>query len=51
MTATSNGFVYNKETKVVITDFQKGNHIFTTEKIFYGSKEEALEFGLIFKEQ
>jgi hypothetical protein len=48
MTATSNGFVYNKETKIVITDFQKGNHIFTTENIFYGSEEEALEFGLIF---
>jgi hypothetical protein len=48
MTATSDGFVYNKKTKVVITDFQKGDEIFTNENIFYGSKEEALEFGLIF---
>jgi hypothetical protein len=51
MTATSNGFVYNKETKIVITDFQKGNHIFTTEKIFFGTKEQAIAFGLKFKEQ
>ena len=50
MIATDNGFVYNDD-KIVITDFQKGDEIFTNENIFYGSKEEALEFGLIFKEQ
>jgi hypothetical protein len=47
--ATGDGFFYNSE-NIVITEFQKGNEIFTNENIFYGTKEQALDFGLIFKE-
>ncbi len=49
MIALNDGFVYNDD-KIVITDFQEGNDIFTTKNIFYGTKSEAIDFGLIFNE-
>ena len=51
MKAIDDGFVYDLETKEIITEFQKGNEIYTSQGIFYGTKDEAIEFGLIFNEQ
>ena len=48
MRATNDGFVYDLELKQVITEFKQGQEIYTSQGIFYGTKEEAIEFGLIF---
>jgi hypothetical protein len=50
MIALADGFVYNHE-KIVVIEFKKGNEIFTNQNVFYGSIEEALKFGLKFKEE
>lgn len=52
MIQDKSGFVYDTETKEVITEFQEGNNIFLGEgcDIFYGKKSEAIENELIFKE-
>jgi hypothetical protein len=50
MRVSQNGFIYNEQ-KEVIAEFNIGNEVFTNENIFYGTKEQAIEFGLIFKEQ
>jgi hypothetical protein len=47
MIALADGFVYNHE-KIVVIEFKKGNEIYTNQNIFYGSIEQAIEFGLIF---
>ena len=50
MKATSNGFIYNKESKEVLTEVFAGDGmaIPNTHDVFYGTKEQAIEFGLIF---
>ncbi len=50
MRATKNGFIYD-ENKQVIAQFDIGNEVNTLLLIFYGSKFEAIEFGLIFNEE
>lgn len=50
MIALADGFVYNHE-MIVVIEFQKGNEVFTNASIFYGTKEEAAEFGLKFLTQ
>jgi hypothetical protein len=51
--AEQNGFIYLIATKEVAVRFSKGNtlHIPNTNDIFYGTKEEAIDFGLIFKNE
>ena len=51
MIATANGFLYNKETKEIIAEIYEGDEIFTSQGIFYGTKEQAIKFRLIFKEE
>ena len=53
MIVTQNGFLYKKNTKEIITEIFIGNNIAVPDiiEIFYGSKEEAIEFGLIFNEE
>ena len=51
MIATANGFVYSKETKEFIAEIYEGDEIFTSQGVFYGTKEEAIEFRLIFNKQ
>ena len=50
MKATSNGFIYNKESKEVLTEVFEGDGmaIPITHNIFYGTKSEAVVFGLVF---
>jgi hypothetical protein len=48
MIAKANGFVYNIESKHFIAEFEAGNDIYTLRGVFYGSKQEAIEFGIIF---
>ena len=50
MRATQNGFIYD-ENKQVIAEFNIGNEVNTSLFIFYGTKEQAIEFGLTFNEQ
>ena len=52
MIQEQSGFVYDTETKEVITQFQIGNNIFLGEgcDMFYGTKEEAMLNELIFTE-
>jgi hypothetical protein len=49
--AEQNGFIYIISTKEVVVRFNEGNilHIPNTNDLFYGTKQEAIEFGLIFK--
>ena len=48
MIATDNGFVYNIETKTIIAEIFIGNRVEipTTSAIFYGTKQQALDYGL-----
>lgn len=48
MKAKENGFVYDLESKQFIIDIQKDNEIYTSQGIFYGSKKQAIDFGIIF---
>ena len=50
MKATSNGFIYKIENKEVLTEVFEGDGmaIPNTHDVFYGTKEQAIEFGLIF---
>lgn len=50
MRATQNGFIYD-ENKQVIAEFNIGNEVNTLFLMFYGTKSEAIEFGLIFKQE
>jgi hypothetical protein len=52
MKATENGFIY-KANKEVVTEIFTGDGFALPEGvfIFYGTKDEALDFGLIFIEQ
>jgi hypothetical protein len=51
--AEQNGFIYSKITKEIVVKFNKGNNLYIPEfnDIFYGTKEEAIDFGLIFKNE
>lgn len=53
MKINQNGFLYKKENKEVITEIFIGNNIAVPEivGIFYGTKTDAIEFGLIFNEE
>ena len=48
--AEQNGFIYSKTIKEVVVRFSKGNNLYipNTNDIFYGTKDEAIKFGLIF---
>ena len=50
MKATSNGFIYNKESKEVLTEVFTGDGMALpiTHDVFYGTKSEAVVFGLVF---
>lgn len=50
--AIQTGFVYLKKTLQVISDFPIGSKIYygDSQEIFYGSKNEAIKFGLIFND-
>jgi hypothetical protein len=50
MRATANGFVYDSNSKIVIAEFYEGNEVHTLLSIFYGTKQQALDYGLIFSE-
>jgi hypothetical protein len=51
MKATNDGFVYNEQKEVVAEIFKgDGVAIPVTHAIFYGTKQEALDYGLIFQE-
>jgi hypothetical protein len=50
MRATDNGFVYDSNSKIVIAEFYEGNEVHTLLSIFYGNKQQALDYGLIFQE-
>ena len=49
----SSGFVYNKETKKVVESFIEDVTVATPDynEFFYGTKEEAIAFGIIFEEE
>jgi hypothetical protein len=51
--AEQNGFIYLIATKEVAVRFNQGNNLYipNTNDIFYGTKEEAIDFGLIFKNE
>ena len=53
ITAEYDGFIYIVATKEVVTGFKQNNkiYLFENKSIFYGTKEQAIEFGLIFKEE
>ena len=52
MIVNENGFLYHKETKIVVAGFLKNDDIYKalSFEFFYGTKQEAIEFGLIFNE-
>jgi hypothetical protein len=53
MIQEKSGFVYDFETKELIVSFEVGNDVYKCNacSIFYGNKEQAIEFGIIFNEQ
>jgi hypothetical protein len=53
MEATKNGFIYIKESKQVIASFKAGEQQYfgALHDMFYGTKDEASQFGLIFKDE
>jgi hypothetical protein len=50
MRATDSGFVYESNSKIVIAEIYEGNEVHTLHSIFYGTKKQALDYGLIFQE-
>lgn len=49
----SHGFVYNPNTMEVVSDFIGGVVVSTPDynEFFYGTKDEAIAFGIIFEEE
>ena len=53
MEIKEDGFLYEIESKEVVTEVFTGNKVLypETNAIFSGTKEDAIAFGLIFKEE
>lgn len=53
MEQIKDGFVYDEETKEIITEFKIGNEVYEGVDcaIFYGTKKEAIKNNLIFKDE
>lgn len=53
ITALYNGYLYHKQTMLMLNEVLQGNEIFLHEEavdVFYGTLQQAINFGIIFKE-